>query len=123
MRNIKFRAKNTLNNWVFGWINQENDNYYINGYNAKKETISQFSDFQDKNKKDIYEGDIIRYHAKVLLVRLSVGDGVCLEVLNKPFVDNWRWDSGRIIGHQEDIEIIGNYIDNPELFAESKYYF
>lgn len=122
MRPIKFRAKTTANgHWVYGCLVVHCNKYY-SIQNKKSnpwvcpETIGQFTGLKDKNKKEIYEGDIVRYYD-------DIEDELrCAEV---------RYDSAfcsfNVVPKKRDAcslsafweyEVIGNIYDNPELIRE-----
>jgi len=85
---------------------------------VQPKTIGQFTGFYDKNKKEIYEDDIIQYYEKKLLITMSVLLGIKLKILNKPFNNTFEYDNGDILYESGKIEIIGNTHDNPELINE-----
>lgn len=122
MREIKFRGK-TLDNgeWVYGdyhhraggvhcIIDMQPDfqgkvEYVIIQVDA--ETVGQFAGLHDKNGKEIYEGDIVRYDmGGECEVSYCIGGGFAGFDLSPAFHNE----------HQlKDVEVIGNIHDNPEL--------
>lgn len=73
----------------------------------------QFTGLEDKNGREVYEGDVIK-------VDWGVAEPYITEnKYDKPFVVEWRYYSyppfDRYLPRPEDIEIIGNIYENPEL--------
>ena len=66
--------------------------------------MMQFTGLLDKNGKEIYEGDILKYRGK-----LSFND--------PPFVVEWQNDDARWTEFypSNNFEVIGNIYENPEL--------
>lgn len=118
MRTIKFRAKTLKGEWIYGYYSEfelcdgEGRCSYIkkDGCQPIKvvpETVGQFTGLTDKNGKEIYEGDIVRWldsdeNERIDLVKWKFGG---LVLCNAQYT----------VGSYGLIEIIGNTNDNPEL--------
>ena len=59
MREILFRAKNLIGEWVYGYYLQRNGNHYINDDLIDLNTLGQYTGLDDKNDNKIFEGDIL----------------------------------------------------------------
>ena len=128
MREIKFRGKDlNTGEWAYGdlhtlcdhpHIHTEITSYPFAGKRSfvNPDTIGQFTGLQDKNGKDIYEGDII-----------SFVDGQ--KRVNGEWVDNIHfynveYSKGAFSGvlglaeSMDAVQVIGNIIDNPELLKQ-----
>jgi hypothetical protein len=118
MRTIKFRFWD-IHNKRFTWVNPsverlallQDTGYYQLYAPVQDIIISQYTGQQDKNHRDIYEGDLVRCPQckpdKVHIVQWSdsagegFGSGFILD-MDVP----WKW---------EYLEIVGNIFENPEL--------
>ena len=137
MREIKFRGKRLDNGeWVYGdyhhraggvhcIIDMQPDFqgkvvYVVIQVDA--ETIGQFTGLRDKNDKEIYEGDIVKW----ILTMPEVGVNGGYEEYETEEIGEIQWDAGALqLGdycaagfayESEDYaDIIGNIHDNPEL--------
>ena len=135
MREILFRAKLINNNqWVEGYYVHTkrhhciiadciDDSYVVYGHYANNvvmevvdpATVSQYTGLKDKNDKRIFEGNVVKWNDKVGYIAFDCGC-FCVKYLmshclnrNSPAID--------IVFHEypNEIEVIGNIHDNPEL--------
>ena len=79
--------------YIFAWVDE-----------GQPVELMQFTGLLDKNGKEIYEGDILKYRGK-----LSFND--------PPFVVEWQNDDARWTEFypSNNFEVIGNIYENPEL--------
>lgn len=123
MREIKFRAKElNTGKWVIGDLHilctrpHIHEFLYIPGKKyIDMSTIGQFTGLRDKNCKEIYEGDIVRYS---LDDRKDVGyigfhtRSASFRVIAE-HTDLGIGNRGKL--HESNLEVIGNIHDNQEL--------
>lgn len=117
MRKYLFRGKRINNGeWVEGTLFQPGKelnpfimltNKHGEAYEVDPETVGQYTGMKDKNGKNVFEGDIVGV------------DGKCYEVLTEKgcwiiVADGWDF----LATNNDEIEVIGNIHDNPELLKE-----
>lgn len=119
MREILFRGKRTDNGeWIYGNLAIRDDvkrwEYFIGqnslGYDVIPETVGQYTGLTDKNGKKIFEGDIVKYRNNLPCK---------IDYIDSQFVmmwDKFYRDFEQV--YDDEIEVIGNIHDNPELLKE-----
>lgn len=120
-REIKFRGQQiNTKKWIHGYLYREKGLYLIceNIRYAEKEpilldTVGQFTGLHDKNGKEIYEGDSVKY-------RDSMGQHIEKVIFDKGcFYAGMHWGSSTRLApkliNTRITEVIGNIYDNPEL--------
>lgn len=130
MREIKFRAKEIGSNgkWRVGDLHMTATTPHIhslsNKYLIRIETVGQYTGLHDKNRKEIYEGDIIRsFDSKgepIIHYLLYDNEEAGFVAILK---GSAKGDFGYGRCYQQWItecekEVIGNIHDNPELLKE-----
>jgi uncharacterized phage protein (TIGR01671 family) len=118
-REIKFRAwsKQEWNNW---WCNYWSQSDIIKAVWRNDVAIMQYTWLKDKNWKEIYEGDIVKYKA-------FTEDRKLKEMVKSVFFDVdfgcfmlWTEECMRNLATDDDKEIIWNIYENPELLSFHK---
>lgn len=121
MRTIKFRGKRIDDGkWIYGYlagtdsINSIDEVAYPNE-DVAPETIGQFTGMLDKNGKEIYEGDIVRYYDDI--EDELVSSHVIYHKESCSFCAAPTKLCGDYIGITAywQFEVIGNIHDKPEL--------
>lgn len=72
--------------------------------------LLQFTGLRDKNRKEIYEGDVVRTHRGNCKVYFNHG----VFCFNYPGMKNWKYLNG---GGAQALEVIGNIYENPKLLT------
>ena len=130
MRTIKFRGQKTTNGvWVYGSLVYSNEIeaaiYFQTGSGSVKsmewvyvrpETVGQFTGLYDKNKKEIYEGDILKVSGLGEKIEVRFVRGVFAFLWNGDLDDEAPINAPT----QEWAEVIGNIHDNPNLIKRRK---
>lgn len=121
MRDIKFRAVSKLNgNWVYGSYvkHLETIQDEFQDFDIYIETLCQYTGIKDKNGTKIFEGDIVydSYREYSYLVKYWLGQG--MYILDKINDRDGNWYSFEDVDFSENIEVIGNIYDNPELLED-----
>ena len=125
-REIKFRGKRLDNGeWITGsetyihdgdgvWLSDETTDVV----KVDPETVGQFTGLEDKNGKNVYEGDILGSEGRVIGWVKGGVRGYCYDVvyINHPAGESdWPLYSTVKYDYPEQIEVIGNIHDNPEI--------
>lgn len=137
MREIKFRGKTVdTGNWVYGSyqadvvligkhtiIYLDYDGYYCEE-EVIPETIGQYTGLEDKNGREIYEGDIVRIwggeYCQGYWEVAEIGE-VVFEEYSFGIKSNGRFHPFNIaFDYDLEIKVIGNIYENPELLEAMK---
>ena len=135
MREILFRGKRTDNGeWFEGFYTCVADVHYITsgifdslingiinttGYKVIPETVCQFTGLYDKNGRKIFEGDIVEGNSEYFTYTHPYGKVVYDGGQYLISFDDVLEDIECLGAWANDVEIIGNIYDNPELLEGS----
>ena len=109
MREIKFRAWNKITKEMLPDKDSNNESYAVLATKHKDiYSVMQFTGLKDKNKEEIYEGDIALLSEVKHEVRFYNGSFMLFKN-NKPYIYNVNWNQ---------IEVIGNIYENKELLND-----
>ena len=124
MREIEFRAKNTKDVWVSGYLERE-DLIYDQNYDCsiliQINTLGQYTGLKDKNGTKIFEGDVLIGDIPELLGSQNLIGVVEYQesafIVKFPNRESWQIQK---VGFCSFINyrVIGNIYDNPELIKE-----
>lgn len=140
MREILFRGKRTDNSeWVYGYYTKAR--YYLNEKEmhvifapdgeafprnefpeyeeVDPETVSQFTSLTDRNGRKIFEGDIVEGNSEYFTFTHPYGKVVYDGGQYLISFDDVLEDIECLGAWANDVEIIGNIYDNPELLEGS----
>ncbi len=130
-REIKFRGMDLKGNWYYGNVSVLPDKVhdvaagtYISNiagcpfaYAVRPETVGEFIGLPDKNKKEIYDGDILVYqNAYVKIIFLIYWDEIYAEYETKSIVNPKHSDAHCFKPHWNTYaRVIGNKWENKDL--------
>jgi len=128
MRTIKFRGFTDClvqDKWVYGFLSEENKirkTTNLIDYGVDKASIGQFTGLYDKNGKEIYEGDIVEKAVNNIIsshrfkiVYSECFAGFCRLYIKKKGTRDGLISLSEMDVDREEIKVIGNIYDNPEL--------
>lgn len=127
MREILFRGKRTDNGeWIEGYYRDLDgehprilkENIFIGKFgrvlefkniDVIPETVGQYTGLTDKNGKRIFEGDIVDYISSDVIGNPKTGTIIVEDMTD--------YDTMIYLNHSDELQIIGNIHDNPELLG------
>ena len=102
MREIKFRSWDKKNQ---KWFSNDVLNCLPSDVFFASEFLQQFTGLTDRNGKEIYEGDLLKYSVNNRIIKVIY--------LNGGFKCQGGYDLFFYV--ENDVEIVGNIFQNPEL--------
>ena len=119
-----YRTKYKNGDWVFGLLTK-NENYLgyaemtntnrVSGIEIDKNTVEQYIGVNDNTGSKIFEGDIVKYGDMVGVINYFCGC-FCIKTTNPDWKNRNNPAIDIVINeYPNEIEIIGNIHDNPDL--------
>lgn len=131
MHDILFRGRRKDNGeWIYGYYDNKNGESYINGVVIESYTAGQFIGLIDKNKKKIFEGDILQndqlpymingrsvYFHEVVWMNDVAAFGLYVHKNPKSRANGLSHGEMQYIEDFDpsEWEVVGNIHDNPEM--------
>lgn len=125
MREILFRGKRTYNGeWVEGYLIGKGmtaacTTYYLRcdykEFAVDHTTVGQYIGMRDKNGKRLFEGDIVRTKYGRICKVVWHGYIPVYDLIPIANFDSKAPDKHDLF-HSENLEVIGNIYDNPQIF-------
>lgn len=140
MREILFRGKDSITkSWVYGALVQQQDdplkekafiisysNYQFGDFSeavmheVDPETVGQCTGFGDKNGNKIFEGDIVSICNSKTFFFIVYWNHAVKSFILKSTVNGVNVIDCNVLDSTQDIEVIGNIYDNPELIKDGE---
>lgn len=135
MREYKFRGKTGTTEgkkWVYGYYYKVKSffcdkeghfisvirNDHLQDCNIDEDTLCQYTGEKDKNGAEIYEGDILRF-SEVDTAIVEWNEKYSYFMVRP--IQDYYFDSdvlGHALEYNDNVEVIGNKFDNPELLEK-----
>ena len=136
LREILFRGKcKNDNKWLYGfpYVTRKyavKINWYCSEFGSMRtdeiipETVGQFIGLTDKNGKKIFEGDICRFRRfnDIYIGKIAFNVKTASFIMwYQPIVESYgkKATQKKLLSVRDNIEVIGNIHDNPELLENS----
>lgn len=113
------KTKYKNGDWVYGLVTRLYDERFenlpaemtningVSGIEVDYKTIGQFTGLIDNNGNDIFEGDIVDYISSDVIGNPQTGTIIVEDMTD--------YDTMIYLNHSNEVKIIGNIHDNPEL--------
>ena len=127
MREINFRVWDNLANFYWGKgegmdFKKIAFNFYESLFKENELTFQQYTGLKDKNGKEIYEGDILKYHVKFKDSQINLAPITNSRIVKAlvEFRDGCYYAGSfafttPTIKNTDNIEVIGNIFENKDL--------
>lgn len=117
MRELKFRAWDDVEKRMYYGNTEQFDDmlgFRFQHFETDKPVYMQYTDLKDKNGREIYEGDIVKANLRFF----DIVDQKCRVIFHNGSFGlqyGYSLDYFKPLAPWDDIEVIGNIYENPEL--------
>ena len=122
MREIKFRAWDTLYSELIYDVQFRRDDRTFDNFLDSRYALMQFTGLRDKNNVPVYEGDIVKGEAKDPFVIVPMLGGLSMHNINNLGQEHnelisMPTNDAQTASWLEESIVIGNIYENPELLS------
>ena len=117
-REIKFRVYDKISKKMYRWLHI--NSIPLRDFDLEHYELMQYIGFTDKNKKQIYEGDIVEFYNGIVNIDKEIG---IVDTTNFMAFLNTNTEAGDYLCNydSDELEVLGNIYENTELLKNLQF--